>query len=802
MSASSDVNDPMGRPLRGLEVVTLLALLVPALLRTVVSIDPFPYWSANPLESWVGLTGLSPAAILLCDCLTILAAGAFMWLLTHRGIVMQVWQVVLTVPAMLMAAWWGVRGGGSVDHLASGMPWAAGLASAMAASSALRVRQARRVMTGVVIGISAMLALKAGMQVLVEHPALIREFNANRESIFAANGWTADSPMARAYERRVMQSEGTGWFGLANPFATIGAAVCVFGLALVMPLKGDAARKGLGVVIAGVGAVIMILAGAKGGYAAALVGVVVLGVAWVLSGPRFSTRKKLVNVAMVAGGIGAVVVPLLLVGARGLAGERLGELSIWFRAMYVQAATRIFLDHPWLGVGPAGFKDAYLLAKNPLNPEEVASPHSVIADFASGLGVAGLLVGVFVIFAALVTMCRVCAEGSGSGDQLEEVLADEEQEGMDRRLIAATLVTPVLIAAYLERDIATIENLIVRVVGLALAVMVAVQVTTLSGRRMAMGLGAAALAAIAHAQVEMTPVLNGSSGWFWLIVGMGASATLASGGVCKLGKTWSVVAALACVIVGGGIAVTALPGVFRWNAALKDAALEVKPLAEVKALLQQGGRDPVAMKEALAILSEATGKPVSGEGKAIQQAVEVMLESGTDRASRALMRARNEGSGHYGTSRAYSQLLMFRAELALNRGDRESAKVLATQAIEAVSSVTTTGNAARFGWIGTLWVERAKRGLDGKEALVEADRAFEESGKLDPWSLNPLLRQIEVVKNMGDDARAATLAKSALWLHGWTRLDPLKGLTDRQKAELERLAGVKSGLSGGAGEAK
>lgn len=306
-----------------------------------------------------------------------------------------------------------------------------------------------------------------------------------------------------------------------------------------------------------------------------------------------------------------------------------------------------------------------------------------------------------------------------------------------------------------------------------------------------LGAGAATLAMIAHAQIEMTPVLSGSSGWFWLMVGLGAATTATSAGACRLGKTWSVVGTLVCVFVGGGVAAAALPGVMRWNSALRDAALEVRPLADVKALLQQGARDPIAMQDGLRILSQATGKPVTADPKSIKPAIDAMLESATDRASRALMRARNEGDGHYGTARAYSQLLMFRAELAIERGDKTGAKALADQAIDVVKEEAATSNAARFGWIGTLWVERAKRGLDGKEALTEADRAFEASGKLDPWSLNPLLRQIEVAKNAGEDAKAAVLSKRGLELHNWTRLDPLKGLTPPQKAELERLAGVK-----------
>lgn len=787
-AATSQPRRPEQEPLRAIEIVALLAVLMPIVLRTVVSIDPFPYWSANPLESWVGLTGLSPANILICDCLTLMGSGALMWLLSRRGILMQAWQVAPALPAIAVAAWWGVRAGGSVDHLAVGMPWAAGLASAIAASSAMRIDQARRVLSGVLIGICAMLALKAIVQVGIEHPALVRDFKANRDAIFMANGWTPDSSMARAYERRVMQSEATGWFGLANPFATIGAAVTVFGLALLVPLSREKPRTALGVVTALIGVIIVALAGAKGGYVAAAVGVGVLGVAWALARPKLAGKPRLAGIAVLVAGLGAIALPLLLVAARGLAGDRLGELSIWFRAMYLQAAARIFAHHPWVGVGPAGFKDAYLLYKNPLNPEEVASPHSVIADFGAGLGIAGLFAGVLVIFFAIMAMSRASTVMQLAPAPHAAQPDDDDQEGVDRRLIAISLVTPVLIAAYLERDMATIENLVVRVLGLAIAVMLAVHVAGLSSRRVVLGLAAAALAALAHAQIEMTPILSGSSGWFWLLVGMGGAATLASAGACRLGKAWSIIGSLAVVLIGGVIAAAALPGVMRWNAALKEAAMEVRPLAQVKALLQQGAADSLATQEALAILTNAMGRPVTADPQSVKSAVDELLEKRTDTASRALMRARNEGAGHYGTARAYSQLIMFRAELALQRGDRVAAQELANLAVAAVESDSATNHAARWGWIGTLRVEQAKRGLDPRQALEQADQAFQQSRTRDPWGLNPLLRQIEVVKNMGQNSRAADLAKVALELDQWSRLDPLKGLTPAQKAELERLA--------------
>ena len=85
-----------------------------------------------------------------------------------------------------------------------------------------------------------------------------------------------------------------------------------------------------------------------------------------------------------------IAAALLAVIARGLVGERIGELSLLFRWFYMQGATHIFADHWLLGVGPADFKDAYMIAKPATSPEDVSSPHSILLDWVATLGLGGL----------------------------------------------------------------------------------------------------------------------------------------------------------------------------------------------------------------------------------------------------------------------------------------------------------------------------------------------------------------------------------------------------------------------------
>jgi hypothetical protein len=71
-------------------------------------------------------------------------------------------------------------------------------------------------------------------------------------------------------------------------------------------------------------------------------------------------------------------------------GERMGQLSLLFRWFYMEAAVRIGVGHLPLGVGPDGFQQAYMLAKNPLSPEDVTSSHNMLLDWFATLGVFGL----------------------------------------------------------------------------------------------------------------------------------------------------------------------------------------------------------------------------------------------------------------------------------------------------------------------------------------------------------------------------------------------------------------------------
>ena len=105
---------------------------------------------------------------------------------------------------------------------------------------------------------------------------------------------------------------------------------------------------------------------------------------------RGEVARRILHRLLLLAGLAGIAIPLLAVVVRGLVGERLSELSLLFRWFYMQGAARIFAQHLPVGVGPDGFQEAYLLAKPVLSPEAVASPHNILWDWLSTLGLFGV----------------------------------------------------------------------------------------------------------------------------------------------------------------------------------------------------------------------------------------------------------------------------------------------------------------------------------------------------------------------------------------------------------------------------
>ena len=762
-TGTSSVARPAGR----IETWAFSIVLSVACLRLLSTFDSFPYWGGDPLSRFAPLVGIGPAVSGVLDGVTLACAAIAIFASSRRGVsVSWIYVVLWSIGALAAFAHFGVGASLAIQHALIGLPWVAALGAGLAVHVLSQDARNRRMVLAVFAGLAAILTCKAAVQVYVEHPALLEAFKHDRLAIFAENGWSPDSSMARSYERRLSHAEATGWIGLANPFATFAAIAATIGFAgMLFPVQRALRERAPWIGLFAAGVFSTYLAGAKGGLASLALGVALLFVARCI--PRLKKAGPVIGFAV-------PFVVLAAVATRGIIGERIGELSILFRSMYAEAALKIFSQNPTGGVGPAGFKDAYLLAKNPLNPEEISSPHSVFLDYLATLGASGIAwICLLLLFcvAAGKALYSAAESPSTASDTIEPATRD------DCRRAIAILTIPTLLAAWLETAMATPEGLLVRVGGLVFAAVVVVVFlkNMLSTRVIAAACGAGALVAIAHGQIELTPILPQTVLLFAILVA--ANPCVLSHKVLSP-KRLSLRAVP--VVLGALCTFCMATSLVQWQTYMGGAARAIELISTIRQLLALAPRDSRALTEAAAVAAESVGHSVSPQVAAIESALSSIADRAVLQATAELDAAVLTSNGDPATLRAASQ---FYLQTAGKDGTRISrAEQLAKQAAE-----SRLGRATSFAWIGTI--EKGLFDQDKKQARLSASRdAYASAALIDPFSLPPVLKLVELSEAMGDGDSARKWAKKAVELHALMRLDPLKGLSPDQLKRMQRIA--------------
>lgn len=788
-------------------------LLATVLARCVVSLDPFPIWSGDPTLLATPQTSLAPTGQLMLDTISLVAAAVVLW--RSRGL--SIWTALLLAAGSTGAlAHAFVIDQGSLDNLRIGVSWCAAFSTGVAGLAIARDRACRLLAWGALLALVVMLACKGALQYFVEHPETVRAYKQHRAQFLESQGWSEGSMMARAFERRLYQNEGTGWFGLSNVFAS----VCAGGVVAMLALAGASRRVrddlpkwvrpliGAGLLIAGAG---LALSMSKGGIAAAAVGVALLVAGAILRhklGEKPSVARKLgvsLGLLVIAGMLAGVVL-------RGMLGEKLSELSIYFRWFYMQGATRVIGEHPFLGVGPADFKDAYLLAKPALSPEEVTSPHSILFDWLSALGLAGAawsiawLAWIAATGRSLLSRETLAIPYAAPGSRPDGAWSTPNLV----RAFIVIILAPTALSAFLEVQASTPEASIARVVAAVLALGVGVGVATLIDRlnSVPVGLGAAALALAAHAQIEVTPVWPGSGAWMLMVCGLCAGnvvpsragmspdphSTTRSGPTSDthdpamtsgagMGSRLGALVALALAIASAFGAVRT----WAWESKLRQGADLVTPVAEARAayldFAQSGKGDAGELAAMLGSL---------GVKATLDMPDEVMKEIAIvqfDRAGRAaaILKDAGERAGHAPTLQAASKLWMQRMAQRENEAQMLAAGDEAALAISAAERATELApTTTMWNWLGTVRRE-VGAALGRREALVAAASAFEAGARLDPHGTTSSLELVRVLDTLGERARAAEWAQKVLDADRNMRFDPLRRLESSERTRLEAI---------------
>lgn len=847
-SSSPEVSETTLRPVL---LVAMLMSIGPALVKALSPVVTLPGWDLDPTLFPSSVAGCTPWLAMVLDATSLLGCALALvatrsTLSTKAGV-----RLCLVMAAILLGAWPVLYHGwlspfATIGQQRTGLGWLAAFAGAVAVARLGTVRGMLPLMLAVTVGFVACLFAKGAIQIFVEHQQTVDDYLADREGRLAALGWPVDSPMARAFERRIMQREASGWFGLSNVFGSIGAAMVAIGAGLTIAAwllkressgldRDDADPKPPSMVMPAlvflISAGCVAMAASKGATAAAALGLGLVGVRLVLRKRKLPGVVALIGPLACVGGIGAILL-------RGWAGDRLGDLSILFRWFYVQAASRIFADHPLLGVGPDGFKDAYLLAKNPLSPEEVQSPHSVFFDWTACLGISGF-VWVMLTLVVMAVIVRNTLNAPPSSPTV--AAANEEDRGADALVRPALLIVLAtsLVALFLQRHELVPTDAAARVAGLIAWAICAVglikQPRVLLHPMARTGLAAGAITLAAHAQIEMTGTWIQSCGLAGIVLGLAAcggaeqSVTdkqpLPTRSPTRLARWPAPVAALPLAAIAlASLAWGTVPA-YRWQADLQAAAAGLQPIAEAQQLLRTAqtlppGEAQLMADEAGASLSAILGTPAPARSslQSVAALFELAQPIAADRAARILAVQTREGSFDQRVVREIIRLtpLTPAAEVSLTQGviPPGSAAALVLADPRAGDSLTTaslppwragldatTASIFEFTFRTTL----AKPGAT--PALAAAKRALElqkRARTADPHNLDLAFRMLVLSEDFAKVLMAggpnpaqvaaaeslAPLARAVLVLNANNRLDPLRQLTDANRLRAERLAGA------------
>lgn len=789
-------------------VAAFVLVLGPVLLRCLTQHSRLPWWELDPTSVSAPETTLTPATGFLLDALIWLGVAcgvlgesrAGRRLGTRTFGLVIVGSIAVLLHGMWLAPFTSAEGllRGDFRGFSIGSAWAAAMAGGWILAHLARDPAVRRAAFGAIFGVGVLLAARGIFQIMVEHPNLVRQFEADRARFAAEQGMQPDSAATRMLERRLRQPDATGWFALSNVYGSVmmGCAIALLGvcIAFVCSARTRAIRWSGPLLL--VGAVLTVLVGvwlsrSKGAALAMFIGLFVAGLAAML-GRGTSARLRGWSLLGVLVPVGVLAIVVL----RGQIGERIGELSLLFRWHYFVGSAHIIGEHPLVGVGPSAFKDAYLLHKPPLSPEEVESPHSVFFDWVATLGVlSAAWIAVLLTWASRAAGRLGGLSGRTPQETPSESPVDWSRVAFFTCLIAAT------VAMFVERAALTPDALLVRIIGLVLwlgTIRIIPRIGPEHERTLAIGGIAAALALVAHAQIELTPVLPGSAGWFMLAVGLFGAARRQSERddsplrTARPAASIAVVSIVLASVVGGWGAMRA----FVWESHLHRAALAVQPVAEALTVLaelslrpgsssSEQARDAVLAQMPPGSIGTTARPPSLGEALLLLQVV--CSESAVEHLAAAHRLIPSEP----GPLVRASGLEMRVGSLALRAGQEDVARLWISRAVGRLEDAVLTQrphSAQAWGRLAAAYALRAELFGGNRRDLDAALNAWTQASRLDPNGLLPAWERFSLLQRLGQTEAAVRQAESILMLDDALRLDPLRKLEPEKRRAVEEAA--------------
>jgi hypothetical protein len=526
-----------GGRLLAMSAAMLIASIAAA--RCVVTLLPELWFDVDPVLDPTRVPGVSPGLLMIMDAVLLGAASAGLLgeAVRRRGgssLLLVLWFIPLGSAAVW--AWVGV------DQVRVLLPWVAGITAAVAMSHLCRDATIRRAATAVLLAIVGPLLLRGLVQWGWDLPETARWFSENRDAAIASMGMDAGSAEALVYERRVRTGGPTGWFTSANLLATVLAASAIawFGFVVTAKVHGRSALVGgIGVTVVVLAAIVTALTGSLGGVLVLVVG---LGLAIAgLSSELIRRRGGWIALGLV---LLAAIAPVLAAGMASLSHSLPGVRSMVIRWQYDIGAARVLANHPILGAGPSGFQDAYAASRLPGAPEEITSPHAMLWEWTSTLGVLG---------AAWVALVLVLLWSAATrGWRTAESVPGRPWWPIGAAVLA---LIPAAMVACSEWNMMDDAGRFVRIVGwMSMPVLAWIAWRCLVGLVAGWVVLSAVVILVMHAQIEMS--LHQAASSVWILVLLGASAPTRGRGGRGLPMLGGVVAAALCA---GAVVVGVLP---------------------------------------------------------------------------------------------------------------------------------------------------------------------------------------------------------------------------------------------------
>jgi hypothetical protein len=733
-------------------------VLLIAAIRCLAVMNDGGAFASDPLFDPLPRAGLTPAWSLALDVALIIgAAMVFMAAAMARWCVRWFLLALVAAPIAIVM----VHGATNFDDAWRGATWIAGAIGGVAMTHAARDRVVRIAAIATLAAIVAPLVVRGLSQVLIEHPAMVEFYRRDPAAALAARGLEPGSSGAMIFERRLMQPEASGWFGLANVYGSFMALFAAAWLgALIVAVRarlegGWIASAGLAAGFALTG---LALSGGKGAIAAGSLGVCLVAAPLLSHRVRDMSQRRGAVIA-----IGLLTLALATVVVRGailpesIPGDRGG--SVLFRWHYLVASARMIGESPWLGVGSAGFQDAYLQHRVAESPEEVASAHSMFADWVATLGV---LAGASL--AVLASSLLVVATGSRGGEEVEhDSMVSSHDFTRSARGAVITAAITAAVAVLLEYATLDSASLLLRALGAAgwiagVIVMARLASIPRHERELLWAFAAGAIAFVVHCQIEMTFTHSGAAAWAFIMLGTLAGdrerdAASVPGRRSLIGWMPAICLAILAIVVGALCVAPAL----RQERALRGAAA---PLAAIGLDIIEHGRSPADRSREIDARRTSIAR--------LEAAFDILP------SNRAPLVA------------AYHQSLAL-AHLIDDRGEATAAAERAVHLARRVAELhASPGAHARLAAALRRLAHLTGDASHLREALAE-HRAVT---RLDPNGLRARLALADTLWDHGlrDDARAEY--RLALDIDAAWRLDPLKQLTAAERKQVEdRLAG-------------